>query len=137
MDVKEQLKQIRKYDEEIESKIELIQRLRAKGEKCTSVISDEPRTSGTSDKTSIIDKRIDLENRLGERVKELYVMIDWAEKEIASLEDSLQRTILTEYYLKRRTWEEVAVKLGYSFQHTHFIHGQAIKTLRNKTSDKI
>lgn len=52
------------------------------------------------------------------------------EHAIASLEP-IQRTLLRHYYIEGMKWEEVCVKVGYSWRQTHNIHAKALKMLRD------
>lgn len=130
MDIKNYLEQVRKIDKEISSNIDLIERLRAKELSCTSVLSDEIRSNSKTDKTKITDKRIDLENKIGNDSIKLYNLIDEARLLILTLPDTLQRTVLIEYYLNNRSWEEVAIIVNYSWRQVQRIHGNSLDKLR-------
>ena len=138
MDIKDILKECKGLDREIEANLELLERLRAREESCTAQLSDMPRGSEVSDKTKITDKRIDLENSLSEIVIKLYERIDQAKGHINTLTNSDQRTVLTEYYLNDKTWEEIAYKTNYTYRHVHRIHGRGLKELNQvKTGPKM
>ncbi|MDD2370848.1 MAG: hypothetical protein PHQ32_02465 [Firmicutes bacterium] len=130
MDIKDYLKQVRRIDKEISSNIDLIERLRAKEHSCTSVLTDEPRNDSVSDKTKITDKRIDLENRISQDSIRLYELIDEAKTIIGKLHDTTKRSILTEYYINNKSWEEVAIIMGYCYMHIQRLHGQSLEELR-------
>jgi predicted DNA-binding protein YlxM (UPF0122 family) len=138
LDIKDILKECKGLDREIEANLELLERLRAREESCTAQLSDMPRGSEVSDKTKITDKRIDLENSLSEIVIKLYERIDQAKGHINTLTNSDQRTVLTEYYLNDKTWEEIAYKTNYTYRHVHRIHGRGLKELNQvKTGPKM
>lgn len=123
---KEYLERLKNLDNDITSQIELVERLRAKAESCTAVLTDEPRGNGVSDKTSLIDKRIDIENKLGERTIKLYDLIDEAERMICQLNNPNHRAVLRNYYINNKTWAETARAMHYSYTWTTKLHGFAL-----------
>ena len=48
---------------------------------------------------------------------------------IEELEDETEKDLLTYRYLNGMKWEEIAVKMGYSWKHIHRIHAVALKDL--------
>lgn len=52
------------------------------------------------------------------------------EKCIEAMEEEREKDLLTYRYLRGKSWEQVAVELGYSWQHTHRIHAQALQHLK-------
>lgn len=99
-------KEIKEYEAEIE-------RITARGEKCTQVLSDMPRASGISRK--IEDAAVD--------AVEVYEVINYAKQKrqqekirlletISSVDDSEMRMILLYRYFFAMSWEEVAKKLN-------------------------
>lgn len=49
---------------------------------------------------------------------------------IEEIEDETEKDLLTYRYLKGMKWEEIAVEMGYSWQHIHKIHAAALKNLK-------
>lgn len=49
---------------------------------------------------------------------------------IEELEDETEKDLLTYRYLNGMKWEEIAVKMGYSWKHIHRIHAVALKDLK-------
>ena len=138
MDIKDILKECKGLNQEIEANLELLARLEAREQSCTAQLSDMPHGSAISDKSKITDKRIDLENSLGDIVVKLYERINQAKGYINTLTNSDQRTVLTEYYLNDKTWEEIAYKTNYTYRHVHRIHGRGLKELSQvKTGPKM
>ena len=41
------------------------------------------------------------------------------------------RTLLYERYINGKTWEQVAVRMNYSFRHTTKLHGTALRILKD------
>ena len=62
-------------------------------------------------------------------VKARYQRIEASQRvrdSIEALEDDREKELLTLRYLKGVKWEEIAVKMGYSWQHIHKIHARAL-----------
>lgn len=51
------------------------------------------------------------------------------EKVIDTLKDSRERTIMRYRYITGMTWEEICVRVNYSWQHTHRLHAGALSKL--------
>ena len=49
---------------------------------------------------------------------------------IEEMDDDKEKELLTLRYLKGLKWEEIAVKMGYSWKHMHRIHARAINNLK-------
>lgn len=52
---------------------------------------------------------------------------------IGKVEDNTLATLLTEYYVNDKTWEEVAVQMQYSWRQVMRLHGQALCKIRTIT----
>ena len=52
---------------------------------------------------------------------------------IGQVEDNTLATLLTEYYVNDKTWEEVAVQMRYSWRQVMRLHGQALCEIRTIT----
>lgn len=52
------------------------------------------------------------------------------QKRIETMEDEREKDLLTYRYLRGLKWEEVAVRMGYSWQHTHKVHSRALENLK-------
>jgi DNA-directed RNA polymerase specialized sigma subunit len=129
MSPKEYLSQAYRIDQRINSKLEQVVSLRELATKATSTLSDMP-SSGTRNIHSIegiIAKMVDLETEIN---KDIDTLVD-LKCEIVSLIKQIQnteyQTLLELRYLCFKTWEQIAVDLGYSLQHIFRIHDRAIK----------
>lgn len=131
MKAKEYLSQAYRIDQRINSKLEQIVSLRELATKATSTLSDTP-PSGTRNVHSmegIIVKMIELENEINKDIdtlvdlkRDIMVII----KKVNNLE---QQTLLELRYLCFKTWEQIAVDMGYSLQHTFRIHDKTLKEI--------
>lgn len=57
-------------------------------------------------------------------------------KVIGQVEDNTLATLLTEYYVNDKTWEEVAVRIDKSWRWTMNLHGKALKAVEKILSNK-
>ena len=55
---------------------------------------------------------------------------------IGQVADNTLATLLTEYYVNDKTWEEVAVKIDKSWRWTMNLHGKALKAVEKILSNK-
>lgn len=126
MRAKSYLKLTRNLDKDIKAIQDTLTKLRSDEMRCTSVLSDMPRGGGSSDRTSITDKRIDLENKLRQDQIKHYCMIQKATDMIDVLKEPEKRAILRQYYINGHTWEETAVLVGYGWSRMHELHKEAL-----------
>ncbi len=52
------------------------------------------------------------------------------QRQIEVMEDEREKELLTYRYLRGLKWEEVAVKMGYSWKQTHRIHAKALENFK-------
>lgn len=131
MTSKEYLSQAYRIDQRINSKLEQIVSLRALATKATSALSDTP-PSGTRNVHSmedIIAKIVDLENEIN---RDIDILVD-LKRELVSvireIDNTEYQTLLELRYLCFKTWEQIAVDMGYSLQHIFRIHDKALKEI--------
>lgn len=107
-----------------------IQRLRA-DKMFPSVVNDGmPRGSCQSDLSeymAILDEQIELLK--AERLKKMrcYQKI---ERQIRQMENEDEQEVLRLRYIKGLKWEEVALKINYSWKQVHRIHSSALKSFK-------
>ena len=131
MTTKEYLNQAYQIDRRINSKIEQVASLKELALKVTAVLSDMPKGSqNIHSKENIITKMLDLENEINEEIDELIDLKRTIGSLIKSIENPEYQTILEQRYLCFKSWEEIAVGMGYSMQHTFRLHGRALKSIK-------
>ncbi len=127
---KEYLKSYRRAIKREQDILDEIQRLRL-DKMFPSVVNDGmphgSSHSDLSDYAAILDEQIDLlkEERL-EKVR-CYQKI---ERQISRMENEDEQEVLRLRYILGMKWEEVAVKMGYSWKQTHRIHSSALKNFK-------
>ena len=123
---KEYLKSYRRAIKREQDILDEIQRLRL-DKMFPSVVNDGmphgSSHSDLSDYAAILDEQIELlkEERL-EKVR-CYQKI---ERQIGQMENEDEQEVLRLRYILGMKWEEVAVKMGYSWKQTHRIHSSAL-----------
>lgn len=131
MTAKEYLSQAYRIDQRINSKLEQIVSLRELATKATSTLSDTP-PSGTRNVHSIegvIVKMIDLEEEINRDIDTLVDLKRDIMAVIKKINNPEQQTLLELRYLCFKTWEQIAVEMGYSLQHIFRIHDKALKCI--------
>ena len=131
MTTKEYLAQAYRIDQRINSKLEQIVSLRELATKATSTLSDTP-PSGSRNVHSmegIIVNMMELENEIN---ADIDVLVD-LKKEIMSIIKKInnpeQQTLLELRYLCFKTWEQIAVDMGYSIQNAYKVHDRALENI--------
>jgi RNA polymerase sigma factor (sigma-70 family) len=124
---KEYLKSYRRAVKREQDILEEIQRLRLDKMFPSVVCDGMPHGSSHSDLSdymAIMDEQIELlkEERL-EKVR-CYQRI---ERQIRQMENEDEREVLRLRYIKGLKWEEVALKMNYSWKWVHKIHGRALQ----------
>lgn len=98
-------------------------------ERLTAYISDLPRVN--KERTSPVESalvRLDrIERTIAEGVERLETSAQVVRDLIAAVEDEPSRDLLTLRYLEGLRWEEIAVRLCYTYRHVTRLHGQALK----------
>ena len=128
MTAKEYLQQARFLDARINSKIQQISSLNELATRCTSTISDMPRNpnQGGSRMADAICKIVDLQDELNRDINELVDLKRGIMDVIKAIPNTEYQTILEKRYLCFITWEQIAVDLSYSIQHTYRMHDAAL-----------
>lgn len=133
MTPKEYLSQVKYLDDEINTKIEQIDNLRSK---ITSVSSpqlgDKVQTSNTQDFTDAINKIIDEEQRLTDKIDELVNLKCKINSEIEGIENPLFRVVLINYYVLGLNLAKISEKYNYQPNYVRKVHGWALQEFGNK-----
>jgi RNA polymerase sigma factor (sigma-70 family) len=128
---KEQLKQFRSIKQERDTLLELLTKL----DMTISGIGS-PSFEAMPHGNEVVSKvetqairRMELTARYEAKVAELTDALQRIETAIESLQPR-ERTLIRLYYIDGLTWEEVAVKMNYTWRHTHRIHSNALNRLK-------
>lgn len=129
MTAKDYLGQAYRLDQRINSKIDQITSLSDLATKCTSTISDMPKNPNpsTSSMADIVCKIIDLQAEINTDIDRLVELKRDIVRTIKSVDNSEYQTLLELRYLCFKTWEQIAVDMGYRVRNVHTLHNEALK----------
>ena len=132
MTAREYLEQAYRLDQRINSKIEQVSSLRELAAKATSTITDMPRaaTPNMHRMEDIICKIVGLENEINADIDKLVDLKRELINMIKSIANPENQTLLELRYLCFKSWEQIAVEMGYSIQHIYRLRDKAIEEIR-------
>ena len=131
MKIKEYLMQAYRIDQRINSKLEQIASLHDLATKATVTYSDMPRNPnrGKSKIEDAIIKIMELEEEINKDIDKLVDLKADITHLIKKLDSHEYQIILEQRYLSFKSWEQIAVDMGYSMQHTFRLHDKALREL--------
>lgn len=131
MTVKEYLSQAYRIDQRINSKLEQVASLRDLSRKATATLSDMPHNPNKNvhSMEGIIVKIVDLENEINQDIDELVDLKREIVTIIKRIENPVYQTLLELRYLGFKSWEQIAVEMGYSLQHVFRLHERSLKSV--------
>jgi len=131
MKAKEYLQQARFLDNRINSKIQQIESLNDLAASCSAAISDMPRNPnrGGSRMADAVIKIIFLQEELNQDINALVELKREIMGAIKAVPNAEYQTLLEKRYLCFISWEQIAVDLNYSIQHTYRMHDAALKEI--------
>ena len=138
MTAKEYLSQARYLDNRIKSKLLQIDSLNELATRCTPSYSDMPKSpnrEGSRMESAILDI-IELEDEISKDVVELVALKKEIVEVIKQVGNTEYQTLLEERYLCFITWEQIAVDLSFSMQHTFRMHDSALKEIDAMLKDE-
>lgn len=96
-----------------------------------SLISDGmPHGTSLSDLSDYAVKVDELERELIQKRYDRICSFQKVQAAIEAVEDEAEKDLLTYRYLRGMKWEEIAVKMGYTWRHTIRVHGQALENFK-------
>ncbi len=127
MTAKQYMNRVRRVDQEIQMLERMIQKTRDSVESVTQKYDGDG--AQATKNPHKFDRLVELEGMVDQKIQEQLTLKAETLLTIGKLKDRRQRMILTEYYLEMKTWEQVAVDIGYSYQHVMRLHGYALKAV--------
>jgi len=95
----------------------------------SSLDNERVQTTKDPDKwTNLINKRIEVQELINAEITNGYEEMARIEKLISGLDQRAKR-LMRLRYIQCLTWEEIAVEMGYTWQHMHRIHAQCLKDI--------
>ena len=131
MTAKEYLSQAYRLDKRIDSKIEQIKSLNLLATKCTTTLSDMPKSqsAGNSRLEDTVVKIVDLQEEINRDIDSLVDLKRDIVKTIKSVQNPEYQIILELRYLCFKTWEEIAVQMNFSIDNVFKIRKNALKSV--------
>lgn len=117
-------------EREIEEKLEEIERLHALATRVTSHWSPAGGGGKGEDRTQLAVEKIDALNRqIQSDIESCLASREKVCAAIETLSDMTQRIILEYRYLNGATWEQIAEKMGFTYQWVCALHNRALNRL--------
>jgi hypothetical protein len=131
MTAKEYLGQAYRIDQRINSKLEQVSSLRELATKATAVWSDMPSSStrNVQSMECVIAKMIDLEEEINRDIDTLVDLKREIVQGIKGVSNPEYQTLLELRYLCFKTWEEIAVDMGYSIRNIYNLNDLALAAI--------
>lgn len=129
MTTKEYLKQVYNINKIIDANLIQLSELRKKIGFINGIDYSKDKIQsghGNSLENSIV-KLADLERKIDSKIDYFVGLKTKIECEIGALPETNERMVLTYRYLCFLSWEEIAVKMGYSYRNIHRVHAKALK----------
>lgn len=131
---KEELNNIIRLNDRIESKIRQKEEIRAtmSGVGGIDYSKEKVQTSLSNSVEDLIIKLVDFEIEI---TKDIDRLVDLKRKACQAINkiDGVYGTILEMRYLECMRWEEIAYRLKYSIQHVYRLHGQALIKIKDES----
>ena len=129
MTVQEYFNQAYRLDQRINSKIEQVSALNDLAHKATATYTGMPHgpNKGSQTMSNTIDRIIDLEDEINHDIDMLVDLKRDIVKVIKSVDSNEYQVLLELRYLCFKTWEQIAVEMGYSIHHLYKVHRQALE----------
>mgnify|MGYP000914522456 CR=1 FL=1 len=134
MNVKAYLGQAYRIDQRINSKIEQVVALRELATKATSTLKDTPKGKNHNNHSmeAVIVKMADLEAEINRDIDTLLDLKKELITVIKQISNPEYQTLLELRYLCFKTWEQIAVDMGYGLRYIHKLHGRALENCNIK-----
>ena len=133
---KDYLSQVRHIDNEIDSKIKLLEDLRARAMSIGSLeVKDRVQSSGGLDFSDWMDRYVDLQKEVTDKVDELIDLKKRINSQIDKVENPVHRLVLVNHYLRDMSLMEIAADYNYNYGYIKNIHGHALLEFRAKNPE--
>ena len=89
-----------------------------------------PHGSSKTDLSDYAAKVDELERKITAKRYQRIQTFQNVQNAIEDMEDSQEKLLLTYRYIKGLKWEEIAVRMNYSWRNIHYLHGTALQHLK-------
>ena len=131
MTAKEYLGQAYRLDQRINSKLEQVASLNELATKCTWALTGMPRNPNRriSTMAEVVAKIVDLQTEINHDIDRLIDLKREMVMLIKSVDNTECQTLLELRYLCFKTWEQIAVDMGYNVRHVYRLHDEATEKI--------
>ena len=129
MQAKQYLKKIKRLNSFVKAKQEELEEIRTRLESVGSFDYSADRVQTSPDGDKLLNNIISLmmqERKYSDAIKKLYELKAEAEARIEAVPNDDYKLLLTLRYLRFKTFEEIAVEMGFTFQWVHELHKRAL-----------
>lgn len=132
MTSKEYLGQAYRLDQRINSKLEQVASLTELARKATTTLTGMPKNPNrnTSMVADAVAKIVDLQSEINRDIDLLVDLKCDMVRIIKSVDNAEYQTLLELRYLCFKSWEHIAVDMGYNVRHVYRIHDEAVKNIK-------
>ena len=132
MKANEYLAQAYRLDQRINSKLAQITSLNDLAMKCNTTLSGMPRNPNhsISQMADAVGKIIDLQAEINHDIEQLVDLKREMVRVIKAVGNTEHQTLLELRYLCFKTWEQIAVDLGYNVRHVYRLHDEAVESIK-------
>lgn len=131
MSAKEYLRQTKRIDAIIQTKIEQMEYLRNMLTNVSPFLDPNKVSGGGGDSKdrigNLICKILEYENEITEQIDRLIDLKREIAAKIDLMKDDEHRLILSSRYLSFKSWEQIAVDMSYTLRHVCRLHGEALQ----------
>lgn len=138
MDAKEKLSEAWYCQQQIEAKLNDIERLRSLAEKCTTSFSLAPINGGTGERIpDAVTRIMEIEKEVSDSIEELKTARTNVEQYINdNFPPGVTRVLLYRRYILMQRWELIAMEMCYSVKWIWKLHGRALAELNARTNSE-
>ncbi len=129
MQAKQYLKKIKRLDSFVKAKQEELEEIKCRIESIGSIDYSADKIQSSPNPDKLLDgiiKLMEVEKRYDKAIQDLYNLKAEAEERIEGIHNDDYRLLLTLRYLRFKTFEEIAVEMGFTFQWIHELHKRAL-----------
>ena len=134
MTPKEYLQQYRHAVDRARAALEHLEELESIATRVTPLYGGEcsggQHQSGDEKMCNAVDKIIEAKNRVSDELETLEATDREIIGTIDKITDGTLHTLLYERYINGKTWEQIAVNLGYCWRQTIRLHGRALQEVK-------
>jgi DNA-directed RNA polymerase specialized sigma subunit len=125
------LSRYKAVDKRIEQELEELAKWDCRATKVTPTYSDMPKGGETSDKIqTAVEEMDEIRMELQSDLQESRIIMRGVKEAIKTVEDDTLKNVLLYRYINGKTFEQIAVKLDFSYQWVCELHGRALKKVR-------